>query len=129
MIKETDDEFKHEIEQKETVTPEEYKNADKEVCAEIFQHILELTQQYMGNLQQITHTYKAELARINFAFVVGIRGIDRPVCSAFGGRTKDIKLELLDLIQQVTERTSKAKKEDKDEENEEDADKDAKDDE
>lgn len=123
MIKETDDEFKHEIEQKETVTPEEYANADKEVCAEIFQHILELTQKYTNNLQKIIHTYKAELARINFAFVVGIRGIDRPVCSAFGGRTKDIKLELLDLIQQVTDRTRKAKKtknkkskEDKDEE-------------
>ena len=119
MIKETDDKFEHEIEQRETITPEEYKNADKEVCAEILQHILDLTQQYANNLQQIIHTYKAELARINFAFVIGIRGINHPICSAFGGRVKDVKLELLDLIQQVTERTSKAKKEDKDEEDDE----------
>lgn len=115
MSKETEDEFKHEIERKETVTPEEYENADAEVCAEIFTHIVDLTKAYTNNLQQITHTYKAELSRIGFALVLGVRAADHPVVSVFNGTAKNIKLELLDLIQQISEKTSKAKKEEDDE--------------
>lgn len=111
-FKETDDEFKHEIERKETVTAEEYENADAEVCVEIFQHIVDLTKAYTDNLQQIAHTYKAELSRIGFALVLGVRVTDHPVVSVLNGIAKNIKLELLDLIQQISECTSKAKKED-----------------
>lgn len=111
-FKHEDDEFKHEIEREETVTTEEYENADAEVCTEIFKHIVDLTKAYTNNLQQITHTYKAELSRIGFALVLGVRAADHPVVSVLNGTAKNIKLEILDLIQQITKQTSKAKKED-----------------
>ena len=94
-----------------TVTKEEQlKTFDIEVAKNIFEHISEITNAYLENIEKIFTTYKAEMALFDASMVLGFNACHKQIIVSSFGVYTSITNNLRELNKQINDRNGKSNK-------------------
>lgn len=87
---------------------EQLKTFDIEVAKNIFEHISEITNDYLENIEKIFTTYKAEMALFDASMVLGFNACHRQIIVGSFGVYTSITNNLREINKQINDRNGKS---------------------